>query len=192
MLPWPAGHVRIGEEEGKQLVYDIRGPALTPRKGKLIYVADYTGRGQAVRRLSGEEEWIVNGGDYATLAKLKEAGAEEATLKAEAVRCFPQATAHHLVGWAERCRQDGGKVGVCYDQDRERADVTVATWLRAWRGCPSGPRKKLEAGVAARKEELERMQAPTYHVGGRRQTRARTAPPGGDVIPIALNGQERG
>lgn len=185
MLPWPAGHVKIGEK-GKQLVYDIRGPALTPKKDKPIYVADYAGQGQAVRRLSGEEEWIANGGDYATLAKLKEAGAEEATLKAEAVRCCPQATAHHLVGWAERCRQDGGKVGVCYDQDRERADVTVATWLRAWRGCPSGPRGKFEAEVAERKQELEKTQAPTYHVGGRRPSRARTAPPGGDVIPVAL------
>ena len=186
MLPWPAGHVRTSEREGKQLIYDIRGPALTPRKGKMIYVVDYGGAGQAVRRLSGEEEWIVNGGDYATLARLKEAGAGEAELKGEAVRCFPQVTAHHLLGWAERCRQDGCKVGVCRDQDREKADFTVTTWLKAWRGCPAGPRQRFESEVAAKKEELELQQAPTYHVGGRRQGRARSAPPGGDVIPLAL------
>ena len=186
MLPWPAGHVKVSEREGKQLVYDIRGPALTPRKEKPIYVVDYGGEGQAVRRLSGEEEWIANGGDYATLARMREAGAEETDLKAEAVRCFPQVTAHHVIGWAERCRQDGGKVGVCRDPDRDKADFTVAAWLRAWRGCPDGPRRRFEAEVAERREETEAMQAPTYYVGGRRQTRSRTAPPGGDVIPIAL------
>ena len=186
MLPCPAGHVKVTEKEGKQLVYDIRGPALTPKKGKPVYVVDYGGEGQAVRRLSDEEEWIVNGGDYTTLARLKEAGADGADLKAEAVRCFPQVTAHHVIGWAERCRQDGGKVGVCRDQDREKADFTVAAWLRAWRGCPEGPRRRFEAEVAEKREEAEAMQAPTYYVGGRRQTRSRTAPPGGDVIPVAL------
>lgn len=81
MLPWPAGHVKVTEKEGKQLVYDIRGPALTPKKGKPVYLVDYGGEGQAVRRLSDEEEWIANGGDYTTLARLKEAGADGPTSK---------------------------------------------------------------------------------------------------------------
>ena len=186
MLPWPAGHVRINGNEGKQLIYDVRGPALTPKRGKTIYVTDYGGEGKAVRSMSSEEEWIVNGGDYATLARMREAGAKDSDLKNEAVRCFPQTTAHHLIGWAERCGQDGTKVGVCYDQDREKADFTVAAWLRAWRGCPSGPRRQFEAEIAEKKVEAEMKEAPTYHVGGRRPGRARSAPPGGDVVPIAL------
>lgn len=49
MLPRPADHARRKDAERKQLIYDIRGPALTPRKGEEMLVLDYASKESPVR-----------------------------------------------------------------------------------------------------------------------------------------------
>ena len=180
MLPWPAGHARSFEEGRKQLVYDIRGPALTPRRNEEMLVVDYMNKDSPVRYLSIEEEWLANGGTWTQIHQARTRGMTEADLKGEILRCMPQRTAHHLMGWVERIRLEGkdAKVGVCPDNDRHKMDDVVKAWLRAWRGAPGGPRRDFE--------EAMRSDGKDKVGGGAKRRRVSSAPPGGDVRPVAL------
>ena len=191
MLPWPAGHAwPRGEKAKKMLVYDIRGPSLTPRKEGTMLVADSQapGENKGVRWLSVDEEWLLNGGTAEANAIIRQAGGTEADIKNEVMRKMPQRSAHALVSWAERNRQAAtqDKVGVCPDKDRQEADRVVWSWLRAWRTRPEGPRRVFEEQARDERKAMVE-EAPTHMVGGRpRKARARTAPPSAEVVPVAL------
>ena len=180
MLPWPAGHAKGLEGGRKQLVYDIRGPALTPRKEEEMLVVDYLNKENPVRYLTIEEEWLTNGGTRTQIHQARTRGMSDQDLKGETLRCMPQRTAHHLMGWAERTRTEGeeSKVGVCRDKDRRKMDDVVRTWLRAWRGNPEAPRRNFEESL---REGDEKKVG-----GGAKRRRPSSAPPGGDVRPVAL------
>lgn len=180
MLPWPAGHARGDGGQRKRLVYDIRGPALTPRRDEEMLVVDYLNKENPVRHLAVEEEWLANGGSQTQLQEARTRGMTDQELKGEVLRCMPQRTAHHLMGWMERARQAGEdcKVGVCRDEDRRRMDEVVRAWLKAWRGSPDAPRKDFE-------ETLRGLDDKKVG-GGVRRRRPGSAPPGGDVRPKAL------
>eukprot|EP00913_Durusdinium_trenchii_P006898 g6489.t1 len=195
MLPWPAGHYKEGDK--KELPYDIRGPALTCRKGRSMVVLDHRGEAVQARAISAEEEWLLNGGRLEELHLLREAGAKVNFFKKDAAMKFPQQSAHHLLSWYERWRQGisegpeaGGRVGVCRDPDRVHADEQVRAWMRAWQGDNHNPRANYERWLAAKKADLEGDQK----VGGRRQTtkRAKSGPPDRLVLPSAIGrGRER-
>ena len=180
MLPWPAGHAKGLEGGRKQLVYDIRGPALTPRKEEEMLVVDYLNKESPVRHLTIEEEWLTNGGTRTQIHQARTRGMSDQDLKGETLRCMPQRTAHHLMGWAERARIEGqeNKVGVCRDKDRRKMDDVVQAWLRAWRGTPEAPRRNFEEALRASDEKKVG--------GGVKRRRPGSAPPGGDVRPVAL------
>ena len=180
MLPWPAGHAKETGGGKKRLVYDIRGPALTPRKDEEMLVVDYLNKESPVRHLTVEEEWLTNGGTRTQIHQARLRGMNDQDLKGETLRCMPQKTAHHVMGWAERTRLEGEerKVGVCRDEDRRKMDEVVQTWLRAWKGTPGGPRRRFE-------EALKERTADKVG-GGVRRRRPNSAPPGGDVRPVAL------
>ena len=194
-LPWPAGHYKEGDK--KELPYDIRGPALTCRKGRSMVVLDHRGEAVQARAISAEEEWLLNGGRLEELHLLREAGAKVNFFKKDAAMKFPQQSAHHLLSWYERWRQGisegpeaGGRVGVCRDPDRVHADEQVRAWMRAWQGDNHNPRANYERWLAAKKADLEGDQK----VGGRRQTtkRAKSGPPDRLVLPSAIGrGRER-
>ena len=190
-LPWPAGHYwPRGEKSKKRLIYDIRGPSLTPKKDEAMVVADlHAGEAnKGVRRLSADEEWLVNGGTQEASTMVRQAGGNDGDIKGEVLRSMPQKTAHCLMGWIERGRQDGlqGKVGVCSDRDRVEADRVIESWLRSWRSCPAGPRRGFEDESRLRRLADESVE-PSHLVGGRpRKPRAKSAPPSADVIPLAL------
>ena len=142
MLPWPAGHCWPGGDRGrKRLIYDVRGPALTPKKDEVMAVYDPKAKeaNRGVRWLSVDEEWLINGGQHDASALVRRAGGKDEDLKEEVLKKMPQRTAHCIMGWAERMRQEGErtKVGVCIDRDRLEADRVVAHWLslekeKAW------------------------------------------------------------
>lgn len=98
MLPWPAGHAKGIGGESKRLIYDIRGPALTPRKGDEMLVVDYLNKESPVRYLTVEEEWLVNGGTRTQIHQARMRGMTDQDLKGETLRCMAQRTAHHLIG----------------------------------------------------------------------------------------------
>lgn len=180
MLPWPAGHAKGAGLQRKQLVYDIRGPALTPRREGEMLVVDYQQRGCPVRHLTVEEEWLANGGSRTQIQQARMRGMADSDLKKKTLRCMPQRTAHHMMGWLERMRQteDDGKVGVCCDEDRRKMDEVVRLWLQAWRGTPGGPRPEFERMIS---------RPANNKVGGAaKRRRPGSAPPGGDVRPVAL------
>lgn len=80
-----------------------------------------------MRRLTVEKEWLTNGGSRTQIQQAKARGMTDQDLKRETLRCMPQRTAHHLMGWLERLRQEGedDKVGVCSDNDRTKMDEVV-------------------------------------------------------------------
>ena len=182
MLPWPAGHARVASAGKKQLVYDIRGPALTPRRDEEMLAVDYLNKESPVRRLTKDEEWLTNGGSRSQLQQARMRGMTDQELKSETLRCMPQRTAHHLMGWLERLRQAGeeSKVGVCLDEDGRKMDEVVRTWLRAWRGAPNAPRYGFEGMLRSPEEKKVGGGA------GLKRRRSGSAPPGGDVQPLAL------
>ena len=155
-------------------------PALTPRRDEEMLVVDYQQKERPVRRITIEEEWLANGGNRAQVHQARMRGMTDQDLKRESLKCMPQRTAHHLMGWMERLRQaeDESKVGVCRDEDRRKMDEVVRTWLKAWRGTPNGPRRDFEKLV---------NEATGNKVGGSvKRRRPGSAPPGGDVRPVAL------
>ena len=143
-------------------------------------MVDYQQKDSPVRRLTVEEEWLTNGGSRTQIQQAKALGMTDQDLKRETLRCMPQRTAHHLMGWLERLRQEGedDKVGVCSDNDRTKMDEVVRLWLKAWRGAPEGPRRDFE--------ELVSRQEAAKVGGGTKRRRPGSAPPGGDVRPVAL------
>jgi len=180
MLPWPAGHAKGAGLQRKQLVYDIRGPALTPRREGEMLVVDYQQKGCPVRHLTVEEEWLANGGSRTQIQQARMRGMTDSDLKKETLRCMPQRTAHHMMGWLERMRRTeaDSKVGVCRDEDRRKMDEVVRVWLQAWRGTPGRPRQEFERMIS---------RSATDKVGGAaKRRRPGSAPPGGDVRPVAL------
>ena len=191
MLPWPAGHAwPRGDKAKKVLVYDIRGPSLTPKKDGGMLVVDHKAHDEnkGVRWLSVDEEWLINGGTAEANTLLRHAGGRDEDLKSEVMRRMPQRTAHALVSWAERNRQREAtsRVGVGPDRDRQEADRIITNWLKAWRIQPEGPRSKFVEQL--HEEKRDRVQeAPTHMVGGRpRKARAKSAPPNAEVVPVAL------
>lgn len=84
---------------------------------------------------------------------------------------MPQRTAHHLMGWAERGRAEKAecRVGICKDEDRRKMDEVVQTW---------GPMHGFE--------EALRGEGSKKVGGGVKRRRPGSAPPGGDVRPVAL------
>eukprot|EP00913_Durusdinium_trenchii_P011460 g10760.t2 len=202
MLPWPAGHcMSIGgdEKERKELVYDIRGPALTCRRGRTMMVVDHRGTTAQVRRITAEEEWLLNGGGIDELRTLHELGTTTNYYKKDAAMKFPQQSAHRILSWFERWRQDSHeadraedqKVGVCYDEDRFNTDEQVKAWMRAWQGDHQNPRASYEKWLASQKAGG----LDDEKIGGRRQPsarRAKSAPPDKLVLPSAIGrGRER-
>ena len=196
MLPWPAGHYK--EADKKELLYDIRGPALTCRKGRSMIVLDHRGERVQARKLGAEEEWLLNGGRIEELHLLREAGADEEFFKKDAAMKFPQQSAHRLMAWFERWRTErtqtqeaDSKVGVCKDLDRINADDQVRAWMRAWKGDQKNPRAGYEKWLAAQRASPEEAQ----RIGGRRQPnvrRANSAPPDRLVLPSAIGrGRQR-
>eukprot|EP00913_Durusdinium_trenchii_P026135 g24517.t1 len=152
-LPWPAGHFASSQDgETKELIYDIRGPALTCRRGKSMIVLDHRGAEVQARRLGAEEEWLLNGGRLEDVHMLHELGTKQDFFKKDAAMKFPQQSAHRLVAWFERWRQDRPeadpaaqeRVGVCFDADRAKADEQVKAWMRAWQGDHQNPRASYE------------------------------------------------
>ena len=190
MLPWPAGHYK--DTESKELLYDIRGPALTCRKGRSMVVLDHRGERVQARRVGEEEEWILNGGRLEELHRLREEGADREFFKKEAAMKFPQQSAHRLVAWFERWRQEAdkpleahGKVGVCRDRDRNKADDQVRAWMRAWQGDNQNPRTGYEKWLASQRSIGDDFQK----VGGKGKPNARranSAPPDRLVLPSAI------
>ena len=200
MLPWPAGHFASSQDgEAKELIYDIRGPALTCRRGKSMVVLDHRGAEVQARRLGAEEEWLLNGGRLEDVHMLRELGTKQDFFKKDAAMKFPQQSAHRLVAWFERWRQDRPeadpagqeRVGVCFDADRARADEQVKAWMRAWQGDHQNPRASYERWMATQRQDPEALEK----IGGRRQTglkRAKSAPPDRLVLPSAIGrGRER-
>ena len=191
MLPWPAGHVwPKGERSKRVLIYDVRGPCLTPKKDEAMIVVDPRAgeANRGVRWLSVDEEWLANGGTQEANTVIRQAGGTDQDVKNEVLKRMPQRTAHCLMGWAERGRQgeERGKVGVCTDRDRDEADKVIENWLRAWRICPEAPRRTFEEATRQERQARE-TRMPTHMVGGRpRKTRAKSTPPSADVIPLAL------
>ena len=178
MLPWPAGHARGPDGGKKRLVYDIRGPALTPKRDEEMLIVDYLHKENPVRYLGVDEEWLANGGSRTQLQEARLRGMTDVELKGEVLRCMPQRTAHHLMGWMERARQAHGKVGVCRDEDRRRMDEVVQAWLRVWRGAPEAPRRGFEENLRSLDEKKVG--------GGVKRRRPGSAPPGEDVRPRAF------
>ena len=200
MLPWPAGHFASSQDgEAKELIYDIRGPALTCRRGKSMVVLDHRGAEVQARRLGAEEEWLLNGGRLEDVHMLRELGTKQDFFKKDAAMKFPQQSAHRLVAWFERWRQDRPeadpaaqeRVGVCFDADRAKADEQVKAWMRAWQGDHQNPRASYERWMATQRQDPEALEK----IGGRRQTglkRAKSAPPDRLVLPSAIGrGLER-
>ena len=191
MLPWPAGHCwPDGDRSRKRLIYDVRGPALTPKKDEVMAVYDPKAKeaNRGVRWLSVDEEWLINGGQHDASALVRQTGGGDEDLKEEVLKKMPQRTAYCIMGWAERMRQEGErtKVGVCIDRDRLEADRVVAHWLSAWKLRPEAPRRCFEERLRSERQAQE-AEAPTHMVGGRpRKPRAKSAPPSADVIPLAL------
>lgn len=186
MLPWPAGHCwPKGNKSKKRLIYDVRGPALTPKKDEAMAIYDPRAKeaNKGVRWLSIDEEWLANGGQQEANAILRQAGGSDEDIKNEVLKRMPQRTAHCFMGWAERRRQEGDrpKVGVCSDRDRTEADRVVTSWLSAWRRRPDAPRQEFEEQMRRARQARE-QEEPTHLVGGRpRKPRAKSAPPGGPV-----------
>ena len=200
MLPWPAGHFRENHiDDQKELLYDIRGPALTCRKGRSMVVLDHRGTEVQARRLGPEEEWLLNGGRLDDVRALHELGSSQEYFKKNAAMKFPQQSAPRIVAWFERWRQDQetadasseAKVGVCTDPDRLKADEHVRAWMRAWQGDHQNPQANYEKWLMSHRHGIEEVDK----VGGRRQTpskRAKSAPPDRLVLPSAIGrGRER-
>ena len=181
MLPWPAGHCwPVGDKSKKRLIYDVRGPALTPRKDEVMAVYDPRAKeaNKGVRWLSIDEEWLANGGQQEANAILRQAGGCDEDIKNEVLRRMPQRTAHCFMSWAEKGRQGGGSVCA--------ANRVVTSWLSAWRRRPDAPRQEFEERMRRARQARE-QEEPTHLVGGRpRKPRAKSAPPSADVIPLAL------
>ena len=183
MLPWPAGHYAVDNE--KQLLYDIRGPALTAKKGFDMVVIDHRGEKTQGRIIHPAEEWLLNGGRVEELRLLKENGTNEEELRRDAMRKCPQQTCHRVIAWLERWRQNPNlvqRVGVCRDRDRAAADAQVRAWMLAWKGNREHPQREYERWLKDRVGDCER-------VGGRprgSKNRSKSAPPETLVHPVAI------
>jgi hypothetical protein len=202
MLPWPAGHLAPGGGRPRELVHDPRGPAGTFRwpgegfrgTGAILVIDDRLGV-TAVRKLSHEEVWRIQGGDQVLWDHLRGRSYREEDIVKSAVRAMPPKTAAALLSWAERTLQlatkhgeTQDKAGMCNDRDEEAAWSTTLRWLQAWKASPGRPSTQFVT------EDSARLKEEPSHIAGavprstkaKGQRRARSTPALEFVKPHAI------
>eukprot|EP00435_Cladocopium_sp_Y103_P056630 s604_g19.t1 len=143
MLPRPVGHVWIGPDSEREMVYNIAGPIRWPlmkpgtQEMEEVVVYDRRGPPNALRKLKPEELWKLQGRSVEEWRASSLKDLDPGTRIVEGTRATGGATAANLLAVAGyvmlTMANQETKAGMCRDEEGAIALAQLLLWLRKWR-----------------------------------------------------------